>query len=107
MTKDEGVKSRGEVVPALHPEPERKQQLQQGGCRDGRCAHPHVLRGRVEGPLQHQELLLLRGLCEGLPDWGEVIGVGHLDQVQQMHEVCAEVLCRAIAVLLVPEPLVL
>ena len=59
LTKDEGVNSRGEVIPDLHPEPEREYQLQKGGGRDGWCAQIHVLRGRVEGPLQHQELLLL------------------------------------------------
>ena len=69
MTEDEGVKSRGEVVSALHPEHECKHQIQQGRCCDGRYAQPHVLCGRVKGPLQHQELLVLRGLSEGLPDW--------------------------------------
>ena len=107
LTKDEGVKSRGEVVLALHPEPKRKHQLHQGGCRDGRCAQPHVLCGRVKVPLQHQELLVLRGLCEGLPDGVEVFGVGHMDQVQQVREVRSEVLFRTLVILIVPDPLVL
>ena len=66
------MKSRGKVVLDLHPEPKCEYQLQQEGCRDGQYAQPHVLHGRVEGPLQHQKLLVLRGLREGLLDWGEI-----------------------------------
>ena len=50
---------------------------------------------------------MLRGLRKGLPDWGEVFLVGHLDQVQQVLEVSAEVLCRVLILLLVPDLLVL
>ena len=64
------MKSQGGVAPALHPETEREYQIQQGGCCNGRCAQTHVLHGFVEGPLQHQELLVLRGPREGLPDLG-------------------------------------
>ena len=68
LTKDEGVKSCGEVVLALHPEPERKHQLQQRVCRNGWYMQPHVLHGGVKGPLQNQELLVFQGQSKGLPD---------------------------------------
>ena len=94
------------VVPTLHPEPKCEYQLQQGGCRDGWGAQPHVLCGRVECPLKHQELLILRGSREGLTDWGEVFRICHLHQVKQVSEVRAEVICRALILFLIPNTFV-
>ena len=81
IPKVEGVEYRGLVFPDLHPEPEREHQLQQGWCRDGMRLDPHVFCGCVKGPLYHQELLVIRGPRQGLPDGGDILGVVHLYQV--------------------------
>ena len=50
---------------------------------------------------------MLRGPREGLPDWGEFFLVCHLHQVNQVSEVRAKVICHALILFLVPNPLVL
>ena len=99
LAEHEGVEPRRQVVPALHPESESQDQLQQGQCRDGGGTDAHLFCGPVKCPLKHQELLVFGGPIQGLPDVGKILGVGDLHQVKQVGGVFPEVFCCALALL--------
>ena len=50
---------------------------------------------------------MLCGPRKGLQDWGEVFRVCQLHQVKQVSKVCGEVICRALIIFLILNPLII